>query len=71
MKYTIKDVYNSAGEELTNKILAVVGEENVVEWFYKPNKKFQDKSPHNLCEEKNSATLDKVMMDILTAAQGG
>ncbi|MBU0470260.1 MAG: hypothetical protein KKA62_05870 [Nanoarchaeota archaeon] len=71
MEYTLDDIYESAGEELTDKMLAVVGKENILEWFYKPNKVFKGKSPDDLCKEGDYSTLNTVIMDILTAAHGG
>ena len=70
MEYTLDNVYESAGKELTDKILSVVGKENIVNFFYEPNKAFEGKSPHDLCKEGNSNKLNEVMMDILTAAHG-
>ncbi len=71
MKYTLDDVYGSAGKELTDKMLAVVGKENIVECFYKPNKGLDNKRPYDLCHEGNSGKLERAIMDILTAAHGG
>lgn len=71
MKPTLDDVYESAGKNLTDKMIAITGEKNIVEWFYEPNKAFDDKSPYDLCNEGNSNELERVVMDILTAAQGG
>ena len=71
MKYILDNVYESAGKELTDKMIAVVGEENIVKWFYEVNKAFNNKSPYDLCEEGNSDELEKVVMDILTVAHGG
>ena len=71
MKYTLDDLYIVLGEDLTDKMVAVVGKENVAEWFYQPNKVFKDKSPNDLWVEGDSRELERVLTDIITAAHGG
>jgi len=60
-----------AGEDLTRKMLGLIdNEEDLISWFYSPNKFFDKKSPYDVLQEDPSK-LEKVIMDILTAAQGG
>ncbi|MFH1455335.1 MAG: hypothetical protein ABIF40_00095 [archaeon] len=69
--YTIEDIYKVAGEDLTRKMLGLIdNEEDLISWFYSPNKFFDKKSPYDVLQEDPSK-LEKVIMDILTAAQGG
>jgi len=74
--YTIDDVYRIAGKELVAKLRGIIDDkkntdENIVEWFYKPNKFFENKSPFEICKEpEGRSRLEKAIMDILNAAQG-
>jgi len=72
-KYTIEDVYKVAGEDLTEKMLALLdnNKEDLVTLFYEPNRALKGKSPYNFCLEGKHDELDRILMDILTAAQGG
>jgi len=71
-QHTLKDVYKIAGKDLTDKMLAVATKkDNLVKWFYKPNKFLKNKSPYEICREGKQSELEKAIMDVLTAAQGG
>ena len=72
IKYTVDNIYEIAGKELTTAMLAVIGtEEDLIKWFYEPNKFYKNKSPYELCIEGEISRLEKTIMDILTAAHGG
>ena len=68
-QYTLEDIYDVAGTNLTEKMLAVVGDDALLSWFYKPNEFFHQKSPYEVIKEDPSK-LEKAIMDVLTAAQG-
>jgi len=69
-EYTLTDIYEIAGNDLTEKMLAVIDDEkDLISWFYTPNKFFDQKSPYDMVKEDPSK-LEKAIMDILTAAHG-
>ena len=59
--YSIQDVYKSIGEN----------EENLLEWWYDSNNKALGKSPDDFCKEGKQKQLERILMDVLTAAHGG
>lgn len=70
-QYTWQDVYNTAGENLAKKLLALNEDrDSLIKWFYEPNKALKGKSPNEFCLEGKNKELEKKVMDILTAAQG-
>ena len=73
-KYTIDDVYKIAGKDLTDLIIAVTDKDKVhmiPSWFYQSRSALGGKSPCEICNEGHPEKLEKMLMDILTAAQGG
>lgn len=70
-QYTLEDIYEVAGDNLTKNMLAVVGDDDaLISWFYTPNEFFHKKSPYEILKEDPSK-LENAIMDVLTAAQGG
>ncbi len=77
--YSIHDVYESIGEnENLRKFIDLLkgerylgNEENLLKWWYDPNNKGLGKSPDEICKEGKQKELEKILMDILHAAQGG
>ncbi|MBR9683283.1 DUF2384 domain-containing protein [Candidatus Woesearchaeota archaeon] len=77
----LKEIYKVANQELmlpgenvktlADLAAAVVGKENLVDFFYQPNKALNDKTPYELCKEGKSDLLELKLMDILTSAHGG
>lgn len=70
MTLTLDDIYKIVGNDLADKLVVVVGKEDIVEWFYEPNKALDGKSPRE-SHMKDPHKLERVLMDILMGAQGG
>jgi len=78
--YSIHDVYKSIGENenLKKCVDSLKGErflgneENLLEWWYDHNiKGLGGKSPDEACKEGKQNELERMLMDIITAAHGG
>jgi len=59
-KHTIEDVRTLAGDSLTDRLLDVIKEKAVVDWFYLPNKEFDGKSPYELCQSKDIEPIERM-----------
>lgn len=75
-KYSLEEVYKSIGKnerlrELIDHFREDVDQDSFVEWWYDSNNKGLGKSPDEVCKEGKQKELEKMLMDILTAAQGG
>lgn len=61
-QYSINDVYDIAGKDLTDMMLDVfTKKEKVVRWFYKPNKALGNKKPYELCEDQEFSKIEKLL----------
>jgi len=77
--HSIHDVYQSIGEnENVRKMVDCLkgerylgNEKNLLKWWYDPDNKGLGKSPDELCKEGKQKELEKILMDIFTAAHGG
>lgn len=47
----LEDIKQVAGEDLTNKLLDLISEKALINWFYKPNSEYENKSPYDICKE--------------------
>jgi len=71
-KQTIEDVCSIAGDRIVDLLKAMVhNEDKIVDWFYKPNKYFLDKSPYEICKEGKQFQIEKALMDVITGNCGG
>lgn len=79
-KYSLEVVYKSIGEnenlrKATDFIKSkyFLNDESFCHWWYDSNKGLGGKSPDDLCNEgeKGKKHLEKILMDVLHAAQGG
>ena len=79
-KYSLEAVYKSIGEnENLREVVDGIKEgysqndESFFHWWYDSNKGLGGKSPDDLCNEgeKGKKYLEKILMDMLTAAHGG
>lgn len=69
--YTILDVLDTAGKELTDRIIKVLNkEEKVVRWFYKKRSELYENSPFEYCLTFDEENIQKVY-DILGRLEEG
>lgn len=70
-KYTLEEIYKIAGDDLTNlmKSLNENSDDELIVWFYSPNKALDNKTPYDMAKE-NPSKLEKKLKDILYAGQG-
>jgi len=68
-KHCLEDVYKVAGESLSKVLDAYFPEDKdqLVHWFYDPNNKALDKSPHDFCKEGKQDELENILISL---AQG-
>lgn len=61
--HTIDDVYKIAGNELTERLLKLLKEDEVVNWFYNPIQVLDKKSPYELCSSGNTKMLENLVAE--------
>ena len=58
IKHAIEDIKALAGEDITNRLLDIITERGIVNWFYKPNDAFKGRTPYELCQSGDAESLE-------------
>ncbi len=60
VKHTIEDIEKLVGKDITNRLLGVITEGGIVNWFYRPNDEFEGKTPYELCQSGDEESLERM-----------
>jgi uncharacterized protein (DUF2384 family) len=62
-QYLISDVYKTAGQAITDRLLAIMPEEQVIQWFYQPVQVLDNKKPCDLCGTEEQHMLEQIISE--------